>query len=839
MTDVSTRAFRFFEPFEKRGRIDVARLLAGLPVTRAQLEDSRYRVPWDVWAEINDRFGAEMGSPEATEAAGAAVLDPGYLGPLTGIVGLFTEARDLYRVGLRWFAPQSYRNLRFTLEEQKNGPLTVTVEVPDSNRGSVAFMQMTAGGLRAIPRLLGLPDAIVDADITPRRGRFVVTLPQARTARSFLSRAVAVFRGANAVVEELSEQQGRIAEGYAALARAERGFRSVLEALPIAVAVHRRGELRYVNAALARLTGRSVDGLRGMSLVELVHPDDRDALAAWRRRDDASRVVELRLLGPSSPVFVECGEIGGFEFDGAPACLFFAIDLTARIEAQQALERSESVTSVLLRVLPDMLLRVDKRGTLLDYRAGPAHPNVEILAALRGASVFGFVELLPDVSRQLVERGIEKVYEALETGRETAYLVKSSALGPNRVYDCRIFPESQDEVVVLVRDITEQQHMKEQLAIAERMATVGTIAAGVAHELNNPLTYVVGNVSLALEALDAADRGEPLDTASLRQSLEEASLGTERVQRIVKDLGIFARGGSSYELRPTDVRTVVDSVISMTQAETRHRARVTVEHQASVPVHVDPSRLGQVFVNLVVNAAQAIPEGSPATHHIEIVLSVGADGWQEIVVRDDGVGIPREMLEDIFQPFVTTKRGSGGTGLGLAICHRIITELGGRIEVESEPGKGSAFRVRLPPSASGQANDRERPTEEHPGARARILVVDDEPLITRAVTRILSSHDVSTVGSGEDALVRLREQRFDLVLCDLTLGGMNGLDLRDTVRREDPALAERFLFLTGGALTPAARDLVAREPERFVAKPISPVELRERVARELAAAAKG
>lgn len=838
MTDVSTRAFRFFEPFEKRGRIDVARLLAGLPVTRAQLEDSRYRVPWDVWAEINDRFGAEMGSPEATEAAGAAVLDPGYLGPLTGIVGLFTEARDLYRVGLRWFAPQSYRNLRFTLEEQKNGPLTVTVEVPDSNRGSVAFMQMTAGGLRAIPRLLGLPDAIVDADITPRRGRFVVTLPQARTARSFLSRAVAVFRGANAVVEELSEQQGRIAEGYAALARAERGFRSVLEALPIAVAVHRLGELRYVNAALAGLSGRSTEGLHGVSLVDLVHEGDRDKLAAWRRRHDASAVVELRLVGPSGVVHVECGEIDGFEFDGAPASLFFAIDLTARLAAQQALARSEGLTRLLLRVLPDMLLRVDRNGTLLDFRAGPEHPNVATLDALRGASVFGFVELLPDVSRDLVDRGIAKVFEALETGRETAYVAKSSALGPNRVYDCRIFPEGKDEVVVLVRDVTEQQHMKEQLAIAERMATVGTIAAGVAHELNNPLTYVVGNVSFALEALDAAARGEPLDIASLRQSLVEASQGTERVQRIVKDLGIFARGGSTSEPRPTDVRTVVDSVIAMTQAETRHRARVKVEHEASVLVNVDPSRLGQVFVNLVVNASQAIPEGSPGTHEITVRISVGADGWQEVSVRDDGVGIPREMLHDIFQPFVTTKKGSGGTGLGLAICHRIVTELGGRIDVESEPGKGSTFRVRLPPSAAREGRE-VASQHEVAGVRARILVVDDEPLITRAIRRMLSKHEVSTVDSGEEALAKLRGEPFDLVLCDLTLGGMSGLELRDAVRRENPTLGERFLFLTGGALTAAARDLMAREPERFVAKPISAAELRDLVERELQPPAPG
>ena len=246
MSDVSARAFHFFKPFEQKGMVDVDRLIAGLPITRAQLENTRHRIPWDVWAQICERFGEQIGSPDAVEASGAGALDPGYLGPLLEIVGLFSNARDLYRIGLRWFAPQSYRNLRFTLEEQRDGPILVTVEVPESSRGSLAFMRMTAGGLRAIPRLLGLPDAVVDADMTPHRGRFVITLARSLSVRSFLTRAFSLVQGANAVVDELSEQQARIAEGYAALARAERGFRSVLEALPI---VHRAGELRYVNAA--------------------------------------------------------------------------------------------------------------------------------------------------------------------------------------------------------------------------------------------------------------------------------------------------------------------------------------------------------------------------------------------------------------------------------------------------------------------------------------------------------------------------------------------------------------------------------------------------------------
>jgi signal transduction histidine kinase/CheY-like chemotaxis protein len=824
MSDVSTRAFRFFLALERRGQLDIGALLEGLPVSREELENPRRRVPWDVWAEINERFGRSLHDVAAIERAGENVTEPGYLGALLPIVGVFTDPRDLYRIGLKWFAPATYRNLAFGFEDSKTGPLRVTVEIPAHNRGSEAFMRMTAGGLRVMPRLIGLPPATVEAQIDAHHGRFEVSLPPARSIRSFVARAVATVRGANAISAELADQQAQIADSYAAMARAERGLGSVLEALPVAVGVHRDHRLLYANPALARLVGNA--DLIGVRLQTLVPEDERPRLDALLRHADPTDVVELRLHGGDAPVFVECGALEGFEFRGEPAGLLFAIDLSARRAAQQALARSEELTRVLLQVLPDLLLRVDRQGTLLDFWAGRQHPEAGMLSALIGHSLLGLAQLIPALPDELIETGMVRVREALDEHRETSFAAQSSVFGPLRHYDCRIFPGDHDDVLVLVRDVTITRQMEQQLALTERMATLGTVAAGVAHELNNPLTYILSNVSLALEELDAS--GRPLDLSALRQTLRDARDGGLRVQRIVADLGVFSRGGASDEIRPTDVREVLESVFTMTQAEVRARARLVAELERTVAVDAEPARLGQVFVNLLVNAAQAISDGTPAQHQVRVRSWVDDDGWQLVDISDDGVGIAPELLPRVFEPFVTTKSSQGGTGLGLAICHRIVTELGGSIGVESELGVGTRFRVRLPPSA------RRLPVggpelAPGPSLRARILLVDDEPLIARVFARSLAQHDVESAASGEEALERLLQARFDLVLCDLTLGGMSGLDLREAVRARDPELAERFLFVSGGALTPAAQDLINHEPERCISKPVSPDDLRARV----------
>jgi len=402
--------------------------------------------------------------------------------------------------------------------------------------------------------------------------------------------------------------------------------------------------------------------------------------------------------------------------------------------------------------------------------------------------------------------------------------------------------------VVVFRDVTEKRALEQRLVQAERLATIGTLSAGIAHEINNPLTYVVGNVSLALEslressaALQALALSGPSRTlvegvrarlTDLQDLLRDAGEGAERVRQIVSDLRRFARP-SEQERRLLDLRTLLEGAVKMTSHVVRHHARLRAEYGATPPVDAAEGSLVQVFTNLLLNAAQAVPTGD-AEHH-EIVLRSYTDAQQRAVVevKDSGRGIPRQALERIFEPFFTTKPGGSGMGLGLAICRSIVTSYGGDITAESEVGVGSTFRVVLPPASEERAEESPAAAPEGPAPRGRVLVVDDEAAVGGSIQRMLRhEHDVTVVTEGRDALARIDAgERFDLVLCDIMMPAMSGMDLYEAIALRHPEQARRFVFMTGGTFNPSASDFVARVPNTVLSKPFT-LEAIRRLARD-------
>jgi len=380
----------------------------------------------------------------------------------------------------------------------------------------------------------------------------------------------------------------------------------------------------------------------------------------------------------------------------------------------------------------------------------------------------------------------------------------------------------------IARDVSERKRLEAQLLHADRMASVGTLAAGVAHEINNPLSFILSNLDFALGELRRAG-AEP----EVLQALEDARDGGARVREIVRDLKTFSRPVDEVS-EALDVRRVLQSVIGLASNEIRHRALLVVDPGDVPPVAASEHRLGQVLLNLLVNAAQAIPEGNSAANVVRAATSTAPDGRAVVAISDTGVGIAPEVLPRIFDPFFTTKPVGVGTGLGLSICHGIVAQLGGEISVESAPGKGSTFRVLLPPAAAAPPDERAPPAAA-PGRRGRILVVDDEPLVGRAVSRILAPpHEVVARTSARAALDDLLGgPPFDVVLCDLMMPEMTGMDLHARLVREAPALAARTVFLTGGAFTPSAREFLDRVPNLRLEKPFEAQALRDLVARVL------
>ncbi len=374
----------------------------------------------------------------------------------------------------------------------------------------------------------------------------------------------------------------------------------------------------------------------------------------------------------------------------------------------------------------------------------------------------------------------------------------------------------------------ERDKMQAQLVQADRMVSMGTLAAGAAHEINNPLAYVIANLQYALPELrKLAAELPPGRLHEIEEALAAVHEGAERIRHTAGDLKTFSRIDES-QFGCVDVRRILDSSARMAHTEIRHRARLVKDYVATPLVQANRGRLGQVFLNLVVNAAHAIEEGALDRNEIGLRTGTDAAGCAVVEVRDTGAGIPSENLRRIFDPFFTTKPIGIGTGLGLFICKNIVAGLGGELTVESEVGRGSVFRVALPPAAGRTASEEPRAAPVAGGRRGRVMVVDDEPAIAESIRRLLTEdHDVVTFTSAR----RAREQfvlgdRFDVILCDLMMPEMTGMDLHAELVRIAPTQADRMVLLTGGAFTAGARDFLQQVVNRRIAKPFDAQEIR-------------
>jgi signal transduction histidine kinase len=416
--------------------------------------------------------------------------------------------------------------------------------------------------------------------------------------------------------------------------------------------------------------------------------------------------------------------------------------------------------------------------------------------------------------------GEEVAVAAMRTGAND-YVLKHSL--------ARLCPAIERELVAAERR-AEQRKTQEQLLISDRMASVGTLAAGVAHEINNPLASICTNLELAFHAVgtlaDEPELAHRLD--EVVDELRDAREAAERVRLIIRDLKIFSRSPDEERRGPVEVQRVIESSLRMAWNEIRHRARLIKEYAPTPLVDANEARLGQVFLNLVVNAAQAIPEGDAEHNVVRVATGVDDAGRVRVEVRDSGAGIAPENLSRVFDAFFTTKPIGVGTGLGLSICHRIVRNLGGEIAIESELGRGTTVSVLLPPSA-GAVDEPSAAAPSAPAARrGRLLIVDDEVMFAKAVARSLASeHDVELATSAGEALALVRAgARFDVIVCDLMMPQMTGMELHAELARLAPEQAAGIVFVTGGAFTAGARAFLDAVPNQRIEKPFESQQLR-------------
>ena len=392
-----------------------------------------------------------------------------------------------------------------------------------------------------------------------------------------------------------------------------------------------------------------------------------------------------------------------------------------------------------------------------------------------------------------------------------------------------------DRTMVLgsFRDISERRSLQRRLAQSDRMASMGLLAAGLAHELNNPLAYVLYNLEALSEDLTAALLPNSTVPEALRdQLLEKANAardGALRMGAIMKDLRTFS-SNEGRDPQPVDLAPLIRSVATMFTNEIRLRAQLELELPTGLITDGVEDRLSRLFLNLLVSAAQTIDEGDPERHLIQVRASTNGDEIR-ISIHDSGRSLEPEQIARLFDPFHSSTETDTGEGLGLAICHRIVEEHKGRIEVQSTPDEGTCITVVLPSTTQGSQKSEPAPpttAESLPPAATRLLVVDDEPHLLRAVQRLLTraGFEVLTATSGTDAQrILAQDTAFDVVLCDLMMPDMMGVDLHRWLLTVDAALASRVLFLTGGTFTPSVRSYLASVDNRVLSKPLPRDEL--------------
>ena len=579
----------------------------------------------------------------------------------------------------------------------------------------------------------------------------------------------------------------------------------VVAALPDAVVV--TGTDRRVlaaNEAGAQLLGWEIGEVVGQAIADQVVQSERthvasreDQVLAGEPQRYETRIVN-HLTNEERDVAVSSGpfRVNG-ELIGTVATLR---DITDPKRAQDTLARSEARYRHLVESASDAIVTLDANG-----RFTTVNHAAENISGYKREELVGqwFAPMLPDDD---LPKALAHFQQALsgDTGLfETQFYRKDGEVRTISVTYST--PQKDEEVLCLIRDVTDQKMLQEQLIQSEKMSAIGQLVSGVAHELNNPLAGISAFAQLLL-----AEKRFPPDQRTAAETIYSEA---RRASRIVQNLLTFARQHKAEKVL-TAINTVLDDTLELRAYELRVRGiDVRREYDETLPdTMADAHQLQQVFLNLITNAEQAMEQREGQHHHRLTVRTRRAADAIRIEIEDTGAGIPPNLIERIFNPFFTTKPTGSGTGLGLSISLGIVREHEGRIWAENSPQGGARFVVEVPvtePRASGEhAAVTQVPAQG--SDKLRVLVVDDEASVRVSLQRYLAGrgHEVETTASGQDALTRLRASKYDAVIVDMRMPDLSGEQLFERLRSDDPTHAERVIFTTG--------DLVNEQMRRFL-----------------------
>ncbi len=580
-------------------------------------------------------------------------------------------------------------------------------------------------------------------------------------------------------------------------------LRVMTQAMPMgAIMLSRHGTVEEVNPAAERIFARPASELLGRSIRELVSAPG-GGLLGWRI-DEANGPAPALVRTPDGTRSVQA-QLAAVVRDVAPPNLYgplFLVDTSAERAAHDALaartaelHRLEREHRELIDNLPVIVYTNDARG-----RCTYVSRAIERILGYTPDEIYAM--------ESFAQLNIDPVPTAYFTRGETFEMdFRQRHKDGHEVmlrHTGRVIADEHGNVLGAEGfgvDITKERDAQRQLMLADRLAALGMLVAGIGHEINNPAAYVSLGVQQIARHLRGALAQPAAETRATLERvipiLDDVAAGVHRIAEIVGELKQFARNPAAESPSPIDVNDVVRSAASLVQAELRSRARLRLELGELPTAPGSWTRLSQVVLNLLINAAQAIAPGAPEANEVVVETRRAGDALH-VVVSDSGAGIPAAALPRIFDPFYTTKPVGEGTGLGLAISYDIVRRLGGSISVESEVGRGSRFTVVLPLVRVAAAAAPPAPSPRVVGGS--VLVVDDEAALADAIARELGAClRVEQASSGESALRALGRSRFDAVLCDLRMPDLSGAEVYRRVEARDRGQAERFVFLTGAA----------------------------------------
>lgn len=507
--------------------------------------------------------------------------------------------------------------------------------------------------------------------------------------------------------------------------------------------------------------------------------------------------------------------------------------------AQDFLSKSDLSSELLERTLRFAIERMRSQGQIQAI----VNNNSDALVVVDQEGKLKFIN---PAGEQLFERSAEEMEGELfgfPIGANTSTELQIVRKGKPHFTEMRVSKlnwQGEPCFLASLRDITDRkraENLQSQLARADRLAAVGQLAAGVAHEVNNPAGVVLGclqtlNEEVAQVQSQIRDLSIPqqpqllLRLDDISDMLRDSKDGLARITSLIKELSAFSRSDQD-ELELLDINSLVESVCAMTFNKIRYRAQLQKTFGEIPKIVGERGKLAQVLTNLLLNAAQAIEEGNSQKNHVKISTSLENDEIR-IRIRDTGAGIPKSQFTQIFEPFYTTKPREVGTGLGLSLSGEIVRRHGGQITVESTMNVGSEFTVSLPVANNLVARPEERrQPSQLPQRRARILIIDDEEPLLKVYKRLLKKrHEVVTVPSGRRALELLQQDAaFEVVLCDLMMPEIDGVGVFEGLAEIAPALQERTIFCTGGIFSPRTREFLEAVPNVVLEKPIPPEDL--------------